>query len=183
MSSSCLICLVCLRCIPPGPGQAEPTRCCRPKGPKSTLSYLEGRVSSRPFLRCVFSSTYNCISLGNATKRGQTLTTTATLLLIHILSHWGSRRRPNRNTKGSKNPNRRTQDPTEDQVRKMCTAIRAQAGHNRALIHYNGHGVPRPTANGEIWVFNSVSILVSVGFWCFCCCCWQWPPLLCNSVK
>ncbi len=23
------------------------------------------------------------------------------------------------------------------------------------LFHYNGHGVPRPTANGEIWVFNS----------------------------
>ena len=22
------------------------------------------------------------------------------------------------------------------------------------LLHYNGHGVPRPTANGEIWVFN-----------------------------
>lgn len=25
----------------------------------------------------------------------------------------------------------------------------------RVLFHYNGHGVPRPTANGEIWVFNS----------------------------
>ena len=24
----------------------------------------------------------------------------------------------------------------------------------RILFHYNGHGVPRPTANGEIWVFN-----------------------------
>lgn len=22
------------------------------------------------------------------------------------------------------------------------------------LFHYNGHGVPRPTHNGEIWVFN-----------------------------
>lgn len=22
------------------------------------------------------------------------------------------------------------------------------------LFHYNGHGVPRPTVNGEIWVFN-----------------------------
>ncbi len=22
------------------------------------------------------------------------------------------------------------------------------------LFHYNGHGVPRPTSNGEIWVFN-----------------------------
>ena len=24
----------------------------------------------------------------------------------------------------------------------------------RVLFHYNGHGVPRPTANGEVWVFN-----------------------------
>ena len=23
-----------------------------------------------------------------------------------------------------------------------------------AVFHYNGHGVPRPTTNGEIWVFN-----------------------------
>lgn len=27
--------------------------------------------------------------------------------------------------------------------------------NERVLFHYNGHGVPRPTANGEIWVFNS----------------------------
>ena len=26
----------------------------------------------------------------------------------------------------------------------------------RVLFHYNGHGVPRATANGEIWVFNKV---------------------------
>ena len=24
----------------------------------------------------------------------------------------------------------------------------------RVLFHYNGHGVPRPTTNGEVWVFN-----------------------------
>ncbi|AQK56955.1 Regulatory-associated protein of TOR 1 [Zea mays] len=24
----------------------------------------------------------------------------------------------------------------------------------RVLFHYNGHGVPKPTSNGEIWVFN-----------------------------
>ena len=23
------------------------------------------------------------------------------------------------------------------------------------LFHYNGHGVPKPTSNGELWVFNS----------------------------
>lgn len=22
------------------------------------------------------------------------------------------------------------------------------------MFHYNGHGVPRPTTNGELWVFN-----------------------------
>ena len=46
-------------------------------------------------------------------------------------------------------------------VRKLCTFLRKSAVRNnengRVLIHYNGHGVPRPTANGEIWVFNSVS--------------------------
>ncbi|XP_040970445.1 regulatory-associated protein of TOR 1 isoform X1 [Gossypium hirsutum] len=26
----------------------------------------------------------------------------------------------------------------------------------RVLFHYNGHGVPKPTANGEIWLFNKV---------------------------
>ena len=26
--------------------------------------------------------------------------------------------------------------------------------NERVLFHYNGHGVPRPTANGEVWVFN-----------------------------
>lgn len=27
--------------------------------------------------------------------------------------------------------------------------------NERVLFHYNGHGVPRPTVNGEIWVFNA----------------------------
>jgi regulator-associated protein of mTOR len=27
--------------------------------------------------------------------------------------------------------------------------------NKRVLFHYNGHGVPRPTVKGEIWVFNS----------------------------
>ena len=30
------------------------------------------------------------------------------------------------------------------------------------LFHYNGHGVPRPTPNGEIWVFNKVRTVVMV---------------------
>jgi hypothetical protein len=28
---------------------------------------------------------------------------------------------------------------------------RRNAKAERVLFHYNGHGVPRPTANGEVW--------------------------------
>ncbi|CAM9505143.1 unnamed protein product, partial [Hapterophycus canaliculatus] len=53
-----------------------------------------------------------------------------------------------------RSPYRRTQDPTTNDVKTLCLQIRKGAKQERALIHYNGHGVPRPTANGEIWVFN-----------------------------
>lgn len=33
-------------------------------------------------------------------------------------------------------------------------SLRRNAKEERVLFHYNGHGVPRPTQNGEIWVFN-----------------------------
>ncbi|ETN76756.1 hypothetical protein NECAME_11472 [Necator americanus] len=33
-------------------------------------------------------------------------------------------------------------------------SMRRNAKDERVLFHYNGHGVPRPTQNGEIWVFN-----------------------------
>ena len=45
-------------------------------------------------------------------------------------------------------------DPTVDDVRKLCVSCRRNAKQERILFHYNGHGVPRPTANGEVWVFN-----------------------------
>lgn len=45
-------------------------------------------------------------------------------------------------------------DPTSDDLRKLCTSLRKSARSERVLIHYNGHGVPRPTRNGELWVFN-----------------------------
>lgn len=32
--------------------------------------------------------------------------------------------------------------------------MRRNAKEERTLFHYNGHGVPKPTDNGEIWVFN-----------------------------
>lgn len=45
-----------------------------------------------------------------------------------------------------------------DEVKKLCTSLRRNAKEERVLFHYNGHGVPRPTVNGEIWVFNKVSV-------------------------
>jgi hypothetical protein len=49
---------------------------------------------------------------------------------------------------------RRALDPTVEDVRALCLGLRRQARNERILLHYNGHGVPRPTANGEIWVFD-----------------------------
>ncbi|CAE1248564.1 RAPTOR [Acanthosepion pharaonis] len=45
-------------------------------------------------------------------------------------------------------------DPTGEEVKKLCTTMRRNAKDERVLFHYNGHGVPKPTSNGEIWVFN-----------------------------
>lgn len=39
-------------------------------------------------------------------------------------------------------------------VKKLCSSLRRNAKDERTLFHYNGHGVPKPTDNGEIWVFN-----------------------------
>ncbi|XP_055346858.1 regulatory-associated protein of mTOR-like [Paramacrobiotus metropolitanus] len=45
-------------------------------------------------------------------------------------------------------------DPTIEDVKKLCISSRKSSKDERILFHYNGHGVPKPTANGEIWVFN-----------------------------
>lgn len=45
-------------------------------------------------------------------------------------------------------------DPTVEEVKKLCMSLRRNAKEDRVLFHYNGHGVPKPTTNGEIWVFN-----------------------------
>ncbi|EON66333.1 hypothetical protein W97_05726 [Coniosporium apollinis CBS 100218] len=45
-------------------------------------------------------------------------------------------------------------DPTVDELRRYCSTLRRNARNERVLFHYNGHGVPKPTASGEIWVFN-----------------------------
>lgn len=49
---------------------------------------------------------------------------------------------------------RRAMDPTVDTVKDLCLRMRESAKGERVLLHYNGHGVPRPTANGEIWLFD-----------------------------
>lgn len=45
-------------------------------------------------------------------------------------------------------------DPTPEDLRRTCLNLRKQARNERLLLHYNGHGVPRPTANGELWAFG-----------------------------
>ncbi|CDW56927.1 regulatory associated protein of mTOR [Trichuris trichiura] len=47
-------------------------------------------------------------------------------------------------------------DPTVEEIRKSCISLRKNAKDERVLFHYNGHGVPKPTKNGEIWVFNKM---------------------------
>ncbi|CEG40643.1 regulatory-associated protein of mtor [Plasmopara halstedii] len=49
---------------------------------------------------------------------------------------------------------KQTLDPTVEKVRELCVNRRRLAKNDRVLFHYNGHGVPRPTQNGEVWVFN-----------------------------
>ena len=45
-------------------------------------------------------------------------------------------------------------DPSVDETKKFCVSLRRNAKEERVLFHYNGHGVPKPTPSGEIWVFN-----------------------------
>lgn len=45
-------------------------------------------------------------------------------------------------------------DPTIEEMKKYCQSLRRTAREERILFHYNGHGVPKPTPSGEIWVFN-----------------------------
>lgn len=45
-------------------------------------------------------------------------------------------------------------DPTSEDLRRLCINLRKAARNDRLLFHYNGHGVPRPTRNGELWVFG-----------------------------
>ncbi|KAJ6601189.1 hypothetical protein DFH09DRAFT_1127079 [Mycena vulgaris] len=46
------------------------------------------------------------------------------------------------------------QDPSYDDLWRSCQSLRKQAKDDAVLFHYNGHGVPKPTASGELWCFN-----------------------------
>lgn len=45
-------------------------------------------------------------------------------------------------------------DTLSDDLRRTCVSLRNTVKTDRLLLHYNGHGVPRPTSNGEFWVFG-----------------------------
>lgn len=45
-------------------------------------------------------------------------------------------------------------DPCVEDVKRFCNSLRRTSKEDRILFHYNGHGVPKPTKSGEIWVFN-----------------------------
>ncbi|KAJ1887309.1 Target of rapamycin complex 1 subunit kog1, partial [Coemansia sp. IMI 209127] len=45
-------------------------------------------------------------------------------------------------------------DCVMEELRKYCVQFRRAAKEERLLFYYNGHGVPRPTSSGDIWVFN-----------------------------
>lgn len=45
-------------------------------------------------------------------------------------------------------------DPSYEETQKFCTNLRKMAKDERCLFYYNGHGVPKPTPSGELWVFN-----------------------------
>ncbi|KAI0271448.1 raptor N-terminal caspase like domain-containing protein [Gloeopeniophorella convolvens] len=45
-------------------------------------------------------------------------------------------------------------DPSYEDLRRFCATLRKQAKEDTVLFYYNGHGVPKPTASGELWCFN-----------------------------
>ncbi|TDL29563.1 hypothetical protein BD410DRAFT_780006 [Rickenella mellea] len=45
-------------------------------------------------------------------------------------------------------------DPSYEDTKKFCINLRKMAKEERCLFYYNGHGVPKPTPSGELWVFN-----------------------------
>ncbi|KAF9011295.1 hypothetical protein BDQ17DRAFT_1387682 [Cyathus striatus] len=46
-------------------------------------------------------------------------------------------------------------DPSLQDLKKFCQSMRRAAKDDAVLFYYNGHGVPKPTASGELWCFNA----------------------------
>ncbi|KDN35789.1 hypothetical protein RSAG8_11286, partial [Rhizoctonia solani AG-8 WAC10335] len=46
----------------------------------------------------------------------------------------------------------------DPQLQALASGILVSTVGECALFHYNGHGVPKPTRSGEIWVFNCTSM-------------------------
>ncbi|XP_021723230.1 regulatory-associated protein of TOR 1-like isoform X3 [Chenopodium quinoa] len=45
-------------------------------------------------------------------------------------------------------------DPTVEEVERFCNIYRSFVKKKRILFHYNGHGVPKPTSDGVMWLLN-----------------------------
>ncbi|KAJ5079023.1 regulatory-associated protein of mtor [Anaeramoeba ignava] len=45
-------------------------------------------------------------------------------------------------------------DPSVDNLKKACIQHQRLSQNERILFHFNGHGVPKPTKNRELWFFN-----------------------------
>ncbi|WRT67669.1 uncharacterized protein IL334_004641 [Kwoniella shivajii] len=45
-------------------------------------------------------------------------------------------------------------DPSIEETKKQSINMRRSSKDERVVFYYNGHGVPKPTPSGEIWVFN-----------------------------
>ncbi|KAJ1329986.1 hypothetical protein BSLG_009837 [Batrachochytrium salamandrivorans] len=52
-------------------------------------------------------------------------------------------------------------DPSIEETKKLCCSLRRNAKDERILFHYNGHGVPKPTPGGEIWVLTRTTPNIS----------------------
>ncbi|EGG06627.1 uncharacterized protein MELLADRAFT_36026 [Melampsora larici-populina 98AG31] len=45
-------------------------------------------------------------------------------------------------------------DVYSEEFKKTLIGLRKYSKNDRCLVYYNGHGVPKPTQTGELWVFN-----------------------------
>ena len=57
-------------------------------------------------------------------------------------------------------------DPSVDDAPNFCMNLRKLAQDGHCLFYYNGHGIPKPTASGELWVFSKSYLqYIPVSLW------------------